>query len=644
MSASISGLVSGLNVQSLISSLSAAYQQPIALLQNQEQSYQTTLSAWGSVQSTLSGLQSTVAGLQNVTKLNNRVANLSNSSAVTATVSSDAPLGSYSLSNIVLAQSQSVYSQDFASATNTAVGTGTLQIQVGSGSVTNVSIDNTNNSLNGIASAINNANAGVSAAVVFDGTGYRLTLSGSNTGTSNAFTVTTSGATGSLSSLSYASGTSGMTQSQAAQNASVSINGLTVTSASDTVSGAIPGVSLNLLQASGATSLTVANDSASFVKSVQSFVSAFNSAMSALNQATAFSPGSSGSAAQAGPLLGNAGIEGLRTQLLNLITGQGLGTTSGSSYASLGAVGINLAQDGTLSLDSGKLTQALSANYNAVTGLFGQVGSSSNANVGFVSATGDSQPGTYSVNITTPASQAAVTAASAFASGGLASAETLTITSGSTSVAVNLSSGSSLDAAVATINATLGQQGLSQITAVNNNGCLELQTAAYGSAQSFSVVSNVATGGTGIGTTALQAAGTDVAGTVNGQAASGSGQNLTVIGPGAALGIEISVQGQSTGSIGTLTLSQGVYQQMSALLGAALDSKTGFVAAATGGLNNTITGINQQITQLQNSAAAQTALLQQQFNAMQVQVAQLQSVGQYLSSFYNGSSSSSTSG
>ncbi|OYV31297.1 MAG: hypothetical protein B7Z83_11555, partial [Thiomonas sp. 20-64-5] len=97
-SVSISGLVSGINVQSLITSLSAAYQQPITLLQNQQQSYQSTLSAWGSVQSSLSSLQSTVAGLQNVTRLNNRTINLSNSSAVSGTASANAPLGTYSLS------------------------------------------------------------------------------------------------------------------------------------------------------------------------------------------------------------------------------------------------------------------------------------------------------------------------------------------------------------------------------------------------------------------------------------------------------------------------------------------------------------------------------------------------------------------
>ena len=646
MSVSLSGLVSGIDVQSLVTQLSAAYQRPITLLQNQENSYQTTLSAWGTVQSALSTLQTAVSSLQAVTQVNNRTVTLSNSAAVSASVASDAPLASYSLSNIVLAQSENLYSQDFASAANTTVGTGTLQIQVGSGTATAVSIDNSNNTLNGIAAAINNAKAGVSAAVVYDGTGYRLTLTGSNTGAANAFTVGVSGATGSLASLAYSSGTgaSGLTESQAATNAQVTINGLPITSASNTVSGAIPGVTLNLLQASGSSTLQVGNDSATFVTSVQAFVGAYNTAMSALNAVTAYGgSASSGASGGSGPLIGNAAIQGLRTQLMNLISGQAQGTVSGSAYTSLGSVGLNLATDGTLQLDTNLLSSALSDNYQQVTGLFGQVGTPSNASVGFLSTTTDTQPGTYAVNIVSDATQASVTAASAVPSGGLSSAENLTISSGSTSVTVSLASGSTIDAIVATINATLSQKGLSAITALNNNGSLELQTSAYGSAEAFSVVSDQAatSGGTGIGTTRLSAAGTDVVGSVNGQSASGSGQTLTVTGPGAALGLKINVSGQATGSLGSVTISQGVYQQMNAVLAQALNTTTGFVAAATSGLNNTISGINQQITQLQSSASAQTALLEQQFAAMQVQVAQLQSVGQYLSAFYNTSSGSS---
>ncbi|MFZ5578747.1 MAG: flagellar filament capping protein FliD [Pseudomonadota bacterium] len=646
-SVSISGLVSGINVQSLITSLSAAYQQPITLLQNQQQSYQSTLSAWGSVQSSLSSLQSTVAGMQNVTQLNNRTVNLSNSSAVSGTASSNAPLGTYSLSNIVLAQTQSIYSQDFASATNTAVGTGTLQIQVGSGTATNITIDNSNNSLNGIAAAINQSNSGVNAAVIFDGTGYRLTLTGNNTGAANAFTVSTSGATGSLASLSYSPSTSGgMTESQTARNASVSINGLAVTSATNTVSGAIPGVSLNLLEASGSTTLTVANDTSAFVTSVQSFVTAFNTTMGTLNQLTAFNGGSTSSGASgSGPLIGNAGIQTLRTQLLNLISGQGIGTTPGSAYTSLGAVGVSLAQDGTLSLDSGTLSSALQSNYNAVAGLFGQVGTATNANVQYVGAGNNTQPGTYAVNVTSGATQGTFTAANAVASGGITSSETLVFGSGATSVSVQLASGSTIDAIVATINATLSQQGLGGITALNNNGSLEFQTSGYGSAQSFTVVSTqpASAGSTGVGTTLQTVKGTDVIGSINGQVGTGAGQQLTVTGPGAALGLQVNITGQATGSLGSVTVSQGLYQQMNAILTQALNTQSGFVSAATSGLNNTIKGIDQQITQLQNSAAAQTALLQQQFNAMQTQVAQLQSVGQYLTAFFNPSSSSSSS-
>ncbi len=645
MSVSLSGLVSGVNINQLISTISAAYQQPITLLQSQGQSYQTTLSAWGQMQGSLSSLQSALAGLQNVGSLNNRSVTLSNSSAASATVQANAPLGSYSLSNIVLAQAQSVYSQDFSSASNTAVGTGTLQIQVGSGTVANVTIDSSNNTLNGIAAAINSANAGVDAAVIYDGAGYRLTLTGANTGSGSAFTVSTSGATGSLSSLSYSSGTSsGMTLSQAAQNASFTVNGLNISSATNSVSGAIPGVSLNLLAASGSTTLTVGTDSSAFVSAVQSFVSAFNSAMGTMNQLTAYG----GPSGQSGPLIGNAALTSLRTQLLNLISGQGIGTVPNSPYASLGGVGVNLNQDGTLVLDTGTLNQALSSNYNAVAGLFGQVGTTTNSNVQYVAAGSATQAGTYAVGVTSAATQASVTASNPVASGGITSNETLTITSGSTSVAVNLTSGSTISAIVSTINSALAQQGLSGISALDNNGSLELQTSGYGSAQSFSVVSNVAagSGSTGIGTTTLTGTGTDVVGTVNGQAGSGSGQQLTVTGPGNALGLQLTITGQVTGNLGTVTVSQGLYQQMTSILSSALNSQTGFIAAAADGLNQTINGINNQITQLQQSAQAQTALLTQQFQAMQAQLAQLQSVGNYLNAFFSttSSNSSTTSG
>ena len=643
MSVSLSGLVSGINVQQLISNLSAAYQQPIMVLESQQQSYQTTLSAWGTLQSSLSSLQSSMSSLQNLSSVNNRSVSLSNNNAATATVSANAATGSYSLSNIVLAQSQSIYSQDFSSASSGAVGTGTLQIQVGSGAVTNVAIGSSNNTLDGIASAINTANAGVNAAVVYDGTGYRLTLTGTGTGASSAFSVTTSGATGSLANLSYSSGSSGMTLSQAAQNAGVSINGLAVTSASNTISGAIPGVSLNLLQASGSTTLQVSASNSAFVGAVQSFTTAFNQTMGTINQLTAYNA----QAGSGGPLLGDASVQGLRTQLLNLISGQGVGVASGSAYNSLGSVGLGLTSSGTISLNTSTLSTALNSDFNSVAGLFGQVGSTSNANVQYVGAGSSTQAGTYALNVSQAATQATVSGSAAVPTSGIAQNESLTISSGSSSVVVSLASGSSLATIVNTINDTLQQSGVTGLTASNQNGYLEIQSNAYGSAQSFSVVSNVAAGasGTGIGTSSLAASGTDVVGTVNAETTSGVGQNLTVTGPGNALGLQLQVMGSTTGNLGTVTVSQGLYQQMNSLLTQALNSQNGFVAAAQNGIASSINGLSAQITTLQQSASNQTSLLTQQFAAMQSQLSQLQSIGQYLNAFYStGSSSRPTSG
>ena len=654
MSSSLSNLVNlsswtgGINVPSLITSLSAAYQVPVTQLQNTVKTDQATLSAWGTLQGAVSSLQSTVSALQQISSLNNRVANLSNSAAVSASVSADAPLGTYTLSNMVLAQAQSLYSQDFASAANTSVGNGSLQIQVGSGAVTTVTIDSSNNTLNGIAAAINAAGAGVNAAVVYDGTGYRLTVTSNDTGAANAFTISASG-TGSLSVLSYSaasSASSGMTLSQSALNASVTINGLPVTSASDTVSGAIPGVTLNLLQASGSTSLTVANDTSSFVTAVQAMVTSFNTAMGTINNLTSLnSTATSGGSGVTGPgpLIGDAGVTGLRSALLSIISSQGIADSSGSAYTSLGSVGINLAQDGTLVLDSASLSAALTVDYNGAAGLFGQVGTTSTTNLQYLGASSSTQAGTYAVNVSAPATQATVTASGSFAASGLGSAETLTFVSGTTTVNVNLASGSTLDAAVATINATLSQQGLGNIVASNAGGVLQLQTSGYGSAQQFSVVSNVASGGSGIGSTQLSASGTDVAGTINGQAASGVGQTLTVTGPGAALGLQVQATGQGTGGVGSVTLTQGIYQQMGSVLAQALNSSSGFIASAQSGVSGTITSLENQVTQAQQNATAQVALLTQQFEAMQVQVAQFTSVGQFLNAFYNNGNTSSSS-
>ena len=179
-----------------------------------------------------------------------------------ATTSSDAVPGQYSLEVQNLATAATLTSAPVGSASS-IIGTGTLTIAVG-GTSTSINIDSTDNTLSGIASAINSAanNPGVTASIITTTAGARLVLTGTATGAANALTVTQSGGDGGLSSLVYdpTGGTTNLTQTQAATDANFSINGYAATSASNLVSNAITGVTLQLTQPSAAntpTTLTV---------------------------------------------------------------------------------------------------------------------------------------------------------------------------------------------------------------------------------------------------------------------------------------------------------------------------------------------------------------------------------------------------
>lgn len=647
MSVSVPGVISGINTTKLIQQLTQAYQAPINQLKSQVAQENADLTAWGNFKGALSQLQSGMSSLSDINSVGQRSASSSDTSVATVTADNSAIPGSYSVSVSALAQAQSVYSQAFASSSQTTIGTGTIGIQVGSGAVVNVSITNSNDTLAGIAGAINGANAGVKATVIYDGSGYRLALTGSKTGAANAFSVSVSNATGNLSSLNYNATTKNMTQSAAAQDAKATVNGISVTSTTNTVSGAVPGLSLDLLQA-GSTTVAVNQDVSGVVKAVNGFVTAFNGAMSTINNLTKYDSGSG----QAGPLLGNPQVQSIRTRMLDAISGFGQGVPLDSQYNGLGSVGISINKDGTIALDSGALTKALNNDFSGVAGLFGRVGSTTGAGIEYVSSADTTQPGTYAVNVNSPATQASVVGASAVPTSGIASSETLTIVSGSSSANVMLASGSTISTIVNAVNSTLTQNGMTSLTAVNDGGSLKIFSNEYGSNQTFSVVSNLsAPGQSGIGTSKLTGSGSDVSGTVNGEPVTATGQTATVTGGGPADGLALKITGATTGDIGTVSLSSGLYQQLNPMLTQVLDPNTGSVVAATKSINDTITGLNKRITGLQQNLQSQTQLLQEQFNQMEQTMAQLQQTGNYLSAFFGssqgssgGSSSSSTSG
>lgn len=387
----ISGVLSSDQITSLIEQASTAFQAPANALQAQEKPIEAQISDLGKVQGALSSLQSALAGLADVQTLPQRSVSTSPSGTVSATVTNDAVTGTYNLSGIHLAQAESLISSSFAS-TSASLGSGTIAIQVGSAPAVTVNIATGQDTLSGIAEAIDQANLGVQATVVYDGSSYHLALTSNGTGTADAFTVSGSGG---LAGFSYHPGASGLTEVQAPKNASFSLNGLAITSGSNVVKGVIPGLTLTLA-ASGSATVTVSQTVDSLDKAANSLITALNSVLSTINQYSSYSPTSG-----AGPLLGDIGLQVIRSDLLDAITTPAApGAAQNTPYSSLSAVGFNITSGGTVTLDDATFQSAAQSNYAAVAALLGSAAAGDNPNVS-VQSVGSAQPGSYEIDVTT---------------------------------------------------------------------------------------------------------------------------------------------------------------------------------------------------------------------------------------------------
>ena len=363
------GIGSGLDITDIVSSLTTAYgAAQTSQLDAQQQSLDSQVSAYGTFTSALDSLQAAVQEIESPSQIEGFSGTVADTSIASATTDATAVAGSYSLQVDHLATAASLTSRAFATA-STAVGTGTLTITSG-GKASVINIGSSDNTVAGIAAAINSAsdNPGVTASIISTTDGARLVISGTATGAANAITVTQTGGDGGLSALQYdpANNHTNLTQSQAAFDASFSINGYSSTSASNVVSNAITGVTLNLLSTSAAdtpTTVTVAPDSTNATKGVGDFITALNSTISAIQGLTSYDP----TTEVAGALNGNATLEAFQNQLQSI-----LGTIKNSSTStvrSLSDIGITSNTDGSYTSDATKLSNALTGNLSGVLNL-----------------------------------------------------------------------------------------------------------------------------------------------------------------------------------------------------------------------------------------------------------------------------------
>jgi flagellar hook-associated protein 2 len=342
----------GFNVQQMVQAALAADSGPLYQMQQEQTTLQGQTAALNQLQTELTALQTAVQALSDPTgAIYAETTTSSDPSILTATAANGATTGNHTIVVNSLATTSSAYSSEFASS-STALPTGSFDIQVGTGATTTITVDSTNNTLSGIASTINGQNLGVTASVITDANGARLSL------VSN-----TSGAAGNITISNDTVGL-GFTQN-AGTNASLTVDGVPISSGSNMVSGVISGVTLNLLSASPGTSvsLSVAPDNSQITSAINNFVSAYNTLISDVNSQFNVDP----TTQQAGVLASDSTVGMLQEQLLSMVN---FSTTGNNGMVNLAALGINMQNDGTLTVDTSTLNQNLSTNMAAVQNFF----------------------------------------------------------------------------------------------------------------------------------------------------------------------------------------------------------------------------------------------------------------------------------
>jgi flagellar hook-associated protein 2 len=347
-----SGLGQGINVQQFVQFAVANQQAVITALSTQQTTLGSQAGEIATITSQLASLKNAAAALSDpLGALSAQAATSSNSSVVAATAASTASAGAHTIVVTSLATTSSYYTNELAKSSST-IAPGIFTIQVGANAQATVTVNSSNNTLTQLADSINTQNIGVSASVIQDSNGYRLAL-----------VSTSSGAPG---DIAVSGNTTGLTFTKAVtgSNAALVVDGVPISSASNTVSNVINGVTLNLGSPSPNTPVVVnvSPDTSQASTAINNFVTAFNTAVTEINnQFNVASDGSGG-----GVLESDNSLRDVQNQLLQAVTSS-IGGNNG--IVNLASIGVNLDNDGTLSVDNSALSTALSSNFSSVQNL-----------------------------------------------------------------------------------------------------------------------------------------------------------------------------------------------------------------------------------------------------------------------------------
>lgn len=654
MPTKIDGVVSGLNTDSIVTGLLNIQKQQLDRMALRKNVIQQRQAAFKTIEAKVLSLRADAGVLSRNANnpLTRQSVTTSDENAIIATATSSAAAGVYRLTVNSTAQTHQIASQGLADA-DSQITQGTFEVRLGAGEPKSITIDGNNDTLSGLAAAINSAGTGVSASIVQDSSGgttpFRLLLTSSRSGTSNEIKVT--------NSLGVSTGTAirpeidFLTPVQTASDARVTLGSgagaISVTSSTNQFKDAIGGVSFDLLQANSGdvVSLTVAKDNIAAVTAVESFVESFNDVVQYVDDNSKYSVEKK----VGGLLLGNqnAGkiVETLRSTIANPVPG------ANPLANRLSAVGIKFDDKGRLTLNKSKLDDALNGKIEGVTAedvkkLFSLGGKSSNAGVSFVLGSTRTKATTtgYGFDISQAAEQGSITGGTSAATATVVTAANrmLELKLDGKTATVSLSEGTYTSQELANhvesvVNASTDLPGR-QLSVSLSSGALKFTSAKYGLASEVEIVGGTAVSDLGF-VVGQNNKGRDVVGSfiVDGKTEAAVGRGRLLSGDlhnenTADLQVQVTLAPTQvvSGIDGTITVSRGLASALDQTLGKLLDNANGLLASVDDGFDGQLKSLQSSIDRQTNLFGLQEASIRKQFQALETAISQLNSTSSYL--------------
>jgi len=500
-----------------------------------------------------------------------------------------------------------------------------------------INVDLSQDSLTTIAAKINSgvgsAVATVSSEVVNGATVSRLIVNGTVTADPGTGPADQAVSTQNLQQLGFLENDRSASQLVTPTDAQLKIDGIPLTRSTNTIADALSGITLNLQQAEVGTTVdvSVARDSTAAVKAIQDFADAYNAVAKYVSTNTA----------QNGPLPFDSTIRSTLAQMKRNIV-DGVTGLQNTTFTSLPQIGVALDKTGVLQVDTAKLTAALASSPTEVQALFATNGSSTLSTIQYMSGSPQTQPGTYAVNVTQGATTPTATgSAIAGTYGNSAVANTMTVTdsfTGRTST-IALVDADTASTIASKLNVAFGTDGLRLSASVANGNQLQLDGLQYGSRSSFTLafLLNGVNAGSQLGFNTTPYAGLDVAGTINGKTATGSGQVLTApVDPtNPAQGLSVLYTGTTPPETGNITYVLGLGGAMFSAADSLVQSGNGTIQTQENNIQSHIDSLTQRAADVQERLDQQRAALTKQFTDMETALSKLQAQASALTNQLN---------